>query len=111
MPDKTLKGSGISKKSLESADGVEFAARLQAYYDCELKHVTVLPFSTDAGIPPAWECRCGRLAALRDTDAEIKVKPKKQRTHWDMLMERRCEDELRETLNQQIDILVSGVLA
>ena len=108
MPDRSLRGMSIGAKSMESDEGVDFAPRFQAYYDCPNGHTIILPFATDAEVPPQWECRCGEAAALRD-GGDIEDKPvKPQRTHWDMLLERRSEEELQDLLDERLELLRSG---
>ncbi|SNS39373.1 RNA polymerase-binding protein [Micrococcales bacterium KH10] len=113
MADRSLRGMSIGSKSMESDEGVEFAPRQEATYDCPNGHTIVLPFATDAELPPAWECRCGAEAALRSPeelpDSEEKpVKP--VRTHWDMLLERRSEEELQVLLDERLELLRAGKL-
>ena len=58
-------------------------------YVCPDGHRTELPFSVEAEAPATWECRCGLEARLQG-GPEPEAKPvKHQRTHWDMLLERR----------------------
>lgn len=112
MADRSLRGMSIGSKSMETDSGVDFAPRFQAHYDCPNGHTIVLPFSTDAEVPAAWECRCGVEALLRDADGAVvddrPVKP--VRTHWDMLLERRSVEELDELLTERLDLLRAGKL-
>jgi len=108
VPDRSLRGMSIGAKSMESDVGVDFAPRFQAHYDCPNGHTIILPFATDAEVPPIWECRCGEEALLRDGgEVEEKV-VKPQRTHWDMLLERRSEEELKDLLDERLELLRSG---
>ena len=66
MADRSLRGMSIGSKSMETDEGVDFAPRFQAHYDCPNGHTIILPFSTEAEVPVEWECRCGELALLRD---------------------------------------------
>ena len=55
----------------------------------------VLPFAEGAEIPDQWECRCGSVAHREgDADREGDEISEPTRTHWDMLLERRSEEEL-----------------
>jgi len=112
MADRSLRGMSIGSKSMESDEGVDFAPRFQAHYDCPNGHTIILPFSTEAEVPAVWECRCGAEAALRDADGtETVEKPGKPvRTHWDMLLERRSEAELQELLDERLGLLRAGKL-
>jgi hypothetical protein len=52
-----------------------------------------------------WECRCGAEAKLVG-GTEPEAKPAKhQRTHWDMLLERRSIPELEELLEERLTLL------
>lgn len=110
MPDRSLRGMSIGAKSMESDEGVDFAPRFQAYYDCPNGHTIILPFATDAEVPPVWECRCGEEALLRDAEKPEPKAVKPQRTHWDMLLERRTVAELQELLDERLELLRAGKL-
>jgi hypothetical protein len=100
----------IGAKSMESDEGVDFAPRFQAYYDCPNGHTVILPFATDAEVPSVWECKCGIEALLRDAERPQAKVVKPQRTHWDMLLERRTVAELQELLDERLDLLRAGKL-
>ena len=88
MAERSLRGMSIGAKSLESDDNVDFAARSEVAYICPKGHRTILPFAEGAEIPD-----------------EI-AKP--TRTHWDMLLERRSEDELKKLLDKRLEMHHSG---
>ena len=98
MADRALRGMQIGAKSLESEDGVVFADRFIVRYLCPKGHEFEVTLSTEATAPPTWECRCGRSAA------------KPQRTHWDMLLERRSMAELDQVLAEQLAAYREGRL-
>ena len=110
MADRALRGMTIGAKSRESADGGAFAERRLASSECPRAHDTRSPMSTEAEVPPTWECpECGQLAARRGEDEPEPDEPKKTpRTHWDMLLERRKVDELEVLLNERLEALRSG---
>jgi hypothetical protein len=81
-----------------------------AHYDCPQGHVTVVPFSAEAEVPPLWECRCGAEALLRDAERPQAKPTRPARTHWDMLLERRTISELEELLQERLHLLRSGKL-
>ena len=110
MADRSLRGMRIGANSMESEEGVEFAPRLQAYYDCPNGHTIVLPFSTEADVPVVWECRCGEEALLRDASKPEPKAGKPQRTHWDMLLERRTVGELEDLLAERLELQRAGKL-
>lgn len=108
MADRTLRGMRIGANSMETEEGVEFAARIEAVYDCPDGRVIVVPFAADAEIPPLWEAPGGGQALLRDAERPEAKPGKKQRTHWDMLLERRTIGELQELLDERLTLLRSG---
>ena len=110
MADRSLRGLRIGAHSMESDEGVEFAPRFQAFYDCPEGHTIVLPFSAEADVPVVWECRCGREALLRDASKPEAKTGKPPRTHWDMLLERRTVGELEELLTERLELLRAGKL-
>ncbi len=110
MPNRSLRGMRIGTQSMESEEGVDFAPRFQAHYDCPNGHTTILPFAAEADVPVLWECRCGAQAVLRDAQRPDPKPTKPQRTHWDMLLERRTIAELEELLDERLDLLRTGKL-
>ena len=112
MADRALRGMQIGAKSLESEDGVVFADRFIVRYLCPKGHEFEVTLSTEATAPPTWECRCGRSAdLLGETEDDDDAKPAKpQRTHWDMLLERRSMAELDQVLAEQLAAYREGRL-
>jgi len=110
MADRSLRGTRIGAHSMESEEGVEFAERFEAYYDCPNGHTIVLPFSVQPDVPVVWECRCGAEALLRDASKPEPKPTKPPRTHWDMLLERRTVKELEELLDERLELLRAGKL-
>ena len=110
MSNRSLRGMRIGSHSMETDEGVDFAPRLQAYYDCPNGHTIILPFSVEADVPVVWECRCGEEALLRDAYKPEPKATKPPRTHWDMLLERRTIKELEELLDERLDLLRAGKL-
>lgn len=112
MADRALRGMQIGSKSLESEEGVVFADRYAAHYVCPNGHNFPVQLSVDAEAPATWECRCGQTAELvgdaPEEEEEKAVKP--QRTHWDMLLERRSLEELETLLQEQLEAYRSGEL-
>lgn len=110
MSDRSLRGTRLGAQSMENDTNVEPAPRQMAEYVCPNGHITVLPFSVEAEVPPLWECRCGEEGLLRDA-ARPDAKPgRPQRTHWDMLLERRTVAELEDLLDERLTLLRSGAL-
>lgn len=110
MADRSLRGMSIGSKSMETDENVDFAPRLETRYLCPNGHTIILPFSTEAEIPVVWECRCGEEALLADAEKPEEISGKAIRTHWDMLLERRTLDELKELLEERLALLRSGRL-
>ncbi|AWE42400.1 MULTISPECIES: RNA polymerase-binding protein RbpA [unclassified Actinobaculum] len=111
MAERSLRGMKIGANSLETDEGVAFVDRKQVMYDCPNGHEFGVAMALDAEPPATWECRCGQEGKLRDQvelEEEKPVKP--PRTHWDMLMERRTEDELQVLLDERLELLRSGKL-
>ncbi|MEE1296535.1 MAG: RNA polymerase-binding protein RbpA [Bifidobacterium sp.] len=109
MAERSLRGMSIGAKSLESDDNVDFAARTEVAYICPKNHRTILPFAEGAEIPTEWECRCGATARREDeADTEADEITKPTRTHWDMLCERRTEDELKALLDKRLQMHRDG---
>jgi hypothetical protein len=105
MAERSLRGTNLNWLSFESDEGVAFSERQIVKYVCPEGHVSELPFSVEADVPSLWECRCGRNAKLADgPEPELKAS-KPQRTHWDMLLERRTIPELEELLEERLAIL------
>ena len=105
MAERSLRGTNLSALSMETDENVVLSERRITRYVCENKHISELPFSVEADVPPVWECRCGLEAKLVD-GPEPDTKPAKvARTHWDMLLERRSIPELEELLEERLDLL------
>ena len=104
MADRALRGMQIGAKSLESEDGVVFADRFVVRYACPNGHEFEVTLSSEATAPATWECKCGQAAELiGETVEDEESKPvKPQRTHWDMLLERRTIPELEELLEERL---------
>lgn len=114
MAERALRGTSIGSKSLETEDGVVFAERKEVTYSCPNRHSFSKVFAAEANPPAVWECKCGAEAELQsgqpaEDDEEKIFKP--QRTHWDMLMERRSQEELEELLAEQLKVLREGRLS
>ena len=108
MSERALRGSKLGATSYETDNGVELAPRHMFTYDCPNEHETVVPFADEAEPPLTWECRtCGVTARLRDGDEPQAKKSKPQRTHWDMLLERRSVDDLEVLLEERLETLRS----
>lgn len=110
MNSRSLRGTRLGTLSMETDDGVLAAPRQEVVYDCPNDHKTILPFSVEADVPDIWECRCGQTAVRRDHEKPDEKPGKPQRTHWDMLLERRDEKDLEALLEQRLELLRAGRL-
>ena len=112
MADRALRGMQIGAKSLESEDGVVFADRFIVRYACPNGHEFEVTLSSEATAPATWECKCGQTAELiGETEEDEDNKPvKPQRTHRDMLLERRSIEELEIVLTEQLTAYREGRL-
>ncbi|MDO4613464.1 MAG: RNA polymerase-binding protein RbpA [Actinomycetaceae bacterium] len=112
MAERALRGTSIGSKSLETEDGVTFAARKVATYRCVDGSEFQVTFAAEATPPAEWESKNGEMAQLvGDAAADEEDKPQKaQRTHWDMLLERRSTEELQQLLDEQLVLLREGRL-
>lgn len=107
MAERTLRGSRLGTSSLETEAGIQLAPRFEAIYDLPDGRVIVVPFSADAEIPQTWEAIDGTVGVLRNAEGtpEEPKNVRKQRTHWDMLMERRSIAELEVLLDERLALL------
>lgn len=108
MAERGLRGMRLGTQSMESAAHADLAERNDVHYDCPNGHVLTFPFSVEADVPLSWECGCGGLALLRDGDRPEPQEVRSQRTHWDMLLERRTIPELEELLEERLELLRAG---
>ena len=106
MAERSLRGTSLSALSMRPTRNVVLSERQLVRPTSAPSGTSVeLPFSVEADVPPAWECRCGLEAKLVD-GPEVEHKPVKAvRTHWDMLLERRSIPELEELLEERLALL------
>lgn len=111
MADRTLRGTRIGATSLQGEHGIELAARRRVEYLTERGNRFTVMFEAEAEAPAEWfDPRSGELGFLDDeagraARAEFEEKEQQQRTHWDMLMERRSREELEELLEERLRLL------
>ncbi|NLB46886.1 MAG: RNA polymerase-binding protein RbpA [Microbacteriaceae bacterium] len=111
MAERTLRGARIGATSLQGEHGIEFAPRKRVEYLTDRGTRFTVMFEAEAEAPPEWfDPRSGELGFL-DDDAgraarvEFEEKEQQQRTHWDMLLERRSREELEELLEERLQLL------
>ncbi len=108
----TLRGSRLGAVSYEDERGVVLAERQEVAYACPNGHDVSVVFSTEADVPPVWECpKCGAESLLVDGSEVDRKAHRPARTHWDMLLERRSVAELEELLEERLSLLRSGSLS
>ena len=108
MADRALRGMGLGAKSFEDEEGIEFAARQTIEFDCTKGPPFDVTAAMDADPPTEWECpRCGANALRSDGTRPEEKETKHQRTHWDMLRERRSIKELEVLLDERLELLRS----
>jgi hypothetical protein len=103
---ESMRGTRLGALSYETDAHIAPAERLVISYQCPEGHVTVVPFSVEAEeIPFEWNCRCGRLAHRPDVSAPEQKPVRHQRSHWDMLLERRTIADLEALLEERLALL------
>lgn len=102
MSDRSLRGMRLGAQSMETEAGVEPAARQQIEYRSEDGDSVVVTFAAEADVPDTWTTKSGKEALRVDGETPVVEDTKPQRTHWDMLLERRSIEELDETLAGQL---------
>lgn len=108
--DRSLRGMRLGAYSLQDGKGIELAERVTRRYQTEDDETFEITFSSDADIPPVWvDQKTGREGTLLDEEGKlVEFEPeaeKAQRSHWDMLLERRTFEELEEVLQWRLDYL------
>lgn len=109
MAERALRGARLGAQSFEDERGVEMAPRQQIEYVCADGHTFTVTMSDEAEVPAEWEDPKTGQMGRRVGGAEPEAKDVKHvRTHWDMLLERRSEEELEEILAERLDLLRGG---
>ena len=92
----------LGSQSMETEAGVEPAPRQRVEYRTADGESVTVTFAAEAEIPPVWTTKTGHEAVLVNGEKPENPNEKHQRTHWDMLMERRSTEELEEILEQRL---------
>lgn len=109
MAERALRGARLGAQSFEDERGVEMAPRQQIEYVCADGHTFTVTMSDEAEVPAEWEDPKSGQMGRRVGGAEPDAKEEKPvRTHWDMLLERRSEEELEEILTERLEMLRGG---
>ncbi|MFY9230737.1 MAG: RNA polymerase-binding protein RbpA [Candidatus Nanopelagicales bacterium] len=103
---ESMRGTRLGALSYETDAHVVPAESLAITYACPQGHRTVVPYFIEAEeIPYEWSCRCGQIAIRPDVDRPEEKPAKHQRTHWDMLLERRTIADLEVLLQERLELL------
>lgn len=103
---ESMRGTRLGALSYETDAHVVPAERLAITYICPRDHRTVVPYFIEAEeIPYEWTCRCGETATRPDALAPEAKAVRPQRTHWDMLLERRTIADLEALLEERLALL------
>lgn len=110
MADRTLRGMRLGSQSMQTEEGVEFAARQRVQFRTADGETFDMIFASDAELPDRWQSpKSGKEGVLLSPDGTpvdlVESEIKAARTHWDMLLERRTRDELEELLEDRLALL------
>lgn len=107
MKQQAIHGRGLGSHSLESDIGVSLSPRKQVTYHCgNCGNTTVVTFALEAEEPSKWKCSsCGEKSSQLDSHGSdsYELEEKRERTPFDMLLERRTREELEEILQERLD--------
>src|SRR5699024_5287742 len=104
MSERSLRGTQLGSRSLETEEGVEPAPRQMVEFECEDGTRFKVPFSIEAEVPSTWDSGIhgiGIRVGMNEPDGEP---VKHVRSHWDMLLERRSFDELQVLFDERLAI-------
>ena len=104
MSERSLRGTQLGSRSLESEVGVEPAPRQTVEYVCEDGHRFTVPFSVEADVPATWDSGTHGIGTRVGAEDGEEEEEKHVRSHWDMLLERRSFDELQVLLDERIAV-------
>lgn len=106
MSQQVIRGTSLGSYSLESDRDVEYFERVFSQFECVSGHKFEVPFARDAELPASWECKSCSSPAMRVVEGsfveQIEDTGTTQRTHFEMLLERRTRAELEELLQERL---------
>lgn len=105
MSDRSLRGMRLGAQSMETEQGVEPAPRQNVDYICDDGEKITVIFAAEAEIPGTWMAPSGKVGLLAEGEAPEAPPEKPVRTHWDMLLERRSQEDLEDILKDRLKIL------
>jgi len=87
----------------------DLADRVDIMYTCGSGHEFTRTFATDIVVPKTWECpHCGQTGCSNSMPIS-ETSRAAERTHWDMVLERRSLDELATALNHHLKDIRAGI--
>jgi len=102
---ESMRGMRLGSQSLESDRGVALSERQTIDFRCSAGHEFSMVFSLTAELPDTWECKkCDEIATRLESGKEVDLAASElssQRSHYDMVLERRSKKEL-EVLLQEV---------
>lgn len=109
MAERALRGARLGTQSFEDERGVEMAPRQQIEYVLADGTRFEITMSVEAEVPEQWDDpRTGQTGRRADVVDNAPDEDKGARTHWDMLLERRSQEELEDILSERLELLRSG---
>jgi len=103
---ESMRGMRLGSQSLESDVGVELSARQSVSFLCPKNHRSELVFAQGVELPITWQCQFCQSSATRLMDGTAVVDDSAAedgpRTHYDMVKERRSEQELEQLLEEML---------
>lgn len=110
MVGRSIRGSGMQVPSFQSEEGVDYAKRVVARYKTSNDQTFRVTFAHEAEVPTTWpypitgeEGVLLTAAGRRVPQATVEVKH--ERTHMDMVRERRTDAELEDILQWRLGML------
>jgi len=101
---ETMRGMRLGSQSMESDRGVELSERQSIQFRCPEGHEFEMVFSLTAEFPDTWECKkCDAIATRLEEGKEVDLTAGElsaQRSHYDMVLERRTKKELEALLQE-----------
>lgn len=110
MAGRAIRGFSLQGPSFQLEEGVEFAKRVVAYYTTSSDQTFRVTFAEEAEVPTTWLSPVTGeegvlLTAAGRRIALTAVETKHERTHLDMVRERRTEAELEVILQWRLGML------
>ena len=103
---ESMRGMRLGSQSLESDVGVELSSRQIVEFKCPKGHEFSLAFAEGVELPDVWQCQRCHASAQRLVDGAFVsgevAEDGAPRTHYDMVKERRSNEELEELLEEML---------